>query len=98
MKILHNKNGIVIEEIKPDVLLVRGYPDGVNFPGQFEWVSMAILSDDKVKFVGFLHVSGGKGSLKHAREIRYYFKFRGCKKITYERIKSGTVNVVNVNI
>jgi hypothetical protein len=82
---------MAVEKVSKSVYLLRGYADGNKFPGEFEWVALALTDNGVVTMKGFLHINSGGVSLKHARLVNEFLLSIGCKILFYQRIKDGVV-------
>jgi len=98
MNIVHEKNGVLIEQIKDSVFIVRGYADGKSFPDQFDWVMIAVVDGLTVMLKGFIHAPERESTFGQARQVRRYFKSIGIKKIIYERFKNKQRYEVEVKL
>ena len=89
--IIYEVDGMAVEQITECGYILRGYADGKKYPNGFEWIVVALISGSVATLKAFLHIKGGKGSLRHARLVDDFLLSIGCKELTYERIKNSIV-------
>ena len=89
--IVYEVGGMAAERLTECGYILRGYADGKRYPDGFEWIVVALISGTLATLKGFLHIKGGKGSLRHARLVDDFLRLIGCKELTYERIKNGVI-------